>query len=317
MHLSTLALLAVTLPGLTVGVARADVLACYAEGNTAMKGGDFAAAARAYATAREQPDCEATRDGLMFNEAVALDKLGEATATADDDRPLCAALYAYRRASKVARDATRPTIEAAMARLAPQCPPAGALRIVCEPAGGTVAIEGIGRPQACPAQFEDLRPRTYTGEVVAAGRTVPFEVAVPAGQRVEHRVSTAAEVPVPTPLPPPDDISLAPWAWTAIGLGVAAAGAATYGYVEGRDLVEQADAANASLDAGRLSTADYNRRYDDLSDQHESMQALHLGGVIAAGALLTAGITLLVLDETTTVEPVVGPTTGVQVRWGP
>lgn len=311
------------------GAASADALACYAEGNAAMKAGDYAAAAEAFAAARTRRSCDPARDGLLFNEAAALDKLAEETATPDDDRPYCRALYAYRRAHEKARDATRPAIDAAIDRLSRLCPPAGALRVVCQPAGGEVVIRGVKQGQSCPALFASLRPGTHRGEVIADGRSVPFEVQVRSGQRVEHTVLVEATAPIgpdPSVEPPPPSTpapdpgpSLAPWAWTAIGLGVAAAGVATYAYVDGLSVVDDLEALNGRYDRREVTQADYDARYADITGQYETAQALHLGGVIAAGALLTTGAVLWVLDpgEQVTVEPVVGAMSGVRVRWGP
>lgn len=305
------------------GAASADVLACYADGNAAMKAGDFEAAAEAFAAARTRRSCDPARDGLLFNEAAALDKLAEKVATPDDDRPYCRALYAYRRALEKARDATRPAIDAAIDRLSRQCPPAGALRVVCGPAGGTVAVQGVKQRRSCPALFADLRPGTHRGEVITDGRKVPFEVQVPSGRRVEHRVAVeAVEAVGPAePVAPPGEPgpSLAPWAWTAIGLGVAAAGVATYAYVGGLSAVDDLEGLNGRHSRSEVTQAEYDARYADLSDQYETAQVLHLGGVIAAGALLTTGAVLWVLDpgEQVTVEPVVGAMSGVRVRWGP
>ncbi len=324
---------AVALVALMAAPALADTLACYKAGTAAMKADDFAAAAEAFAAAAEKPTCAGVRDGLLYNEAAALDRLA-AAASAGDDMPFCRALRAYRRALPVARAATRPVIEKQIAALSPRCPPAGALKIVCEPAGGTVSLEGLTRKQPCPARFDDLRPRTWRGEVTAAGITAPFEVEVRSGQRIEHRV--VLDLPSPTPADPGETPGLTvggttttvepgggplTWiGWGAIALGAASAGVATYAYLDGRALVEEADALAADE---TLSRAEYDSAYAAAEADHASRKNLHLGTTIAAGALVTTGVVLLLLDDgppaegEARLEPIIGPVSGVRVHFWP
>lgn len=303
--------------------AAADTLACYASGSAAMRADDHARAAEAFHVASTDAACASARPGLIYNEAVAWERLAETLDTSEDDAPICRALYAYRRALAIADAATRPAILTAIERLQPRCPPAGSLRIVCEPEGGSVSLHGRVRHLACPADFDDLRPRTWRGEVIVGGRAVPFEVSVPTGQRVVHRVLTAPEPPIVAPQPeppppaeqvvdeaPPPPPPLAPYGWAAIAAGAASAGVAVYAYSESRTLVDRARRAN---EEGRAD--DWRRGLDD----YEHNEVVYVSSMIAAGVLVSTGITLLLLDgdEDRAVEPVVGAISGIRVRFWP
>ena len=263
------------------------------------------------------------RDGLLYNEAAALDRLAE-SAAGDDDRPFCRALQAYRKALPVARNATRPVIEKQVAALSRKCPPAGALRVVCVPTGGTVALDGIRRKQPCPARFDDLRPRTWTGVVTAAGRAVPFEVEVPTGQQVEHRVVLDATPTEPAPAstvsaaqvpaPPSSGVSMSTLGWGAIALGAASAGVATYAWIDPLSLIDDGQAAidRGDVEGHRAAEQSYGDR-----------ETLHLITSLTAGALVATGLALLYLGDETPpegaahIEPIVGPVSGLRIRFWP
>lgn len=307
--------------------AAADTLACFAEGQRAIQADDFAVAADAFAAAADRAECAATRSFLLFNAAVALDK--RAAGTDDDDPAHCRALGAYRAAAEEATEETRPAIEDGVRRLGRACPPSGALRIVCTPAGGTVALVGVPLSRPCPAQFDDLRPRRYRGTVTAAGRVVPFEVDVPSGQRIEHSVSLEDPAPLataPTPVEPAP--RLAPYGWAAVGLAAVGAGVATYAWFEGDALVDEQAGLDRASDGQPLSDEalrSYEAESARIEGDHGTMKTLHLVSVIASGALLAGGITLLVLDdpspavegEVGAAQVFLGPVSGVRITFGP
>lgn len=282
----------VALPGF------AQEVDCYREGVEAMRAERFEVAAEAFARMQRAPACAGTIDGLMYNEAVALHRLARAQADAVDDSPRCRALYAYRRALPVAREATRPLIEEGIAELAPTCPPAGGLRVVCDPPGATVRVPALGVDRGCPALYDDVRPRVYTGEAISGGAVEQFEVKVESGQVAEVLVTFPALPPglkPAEPVAPVDEgVGLAPYGWIGAGLAAVSLGTAVWAYAQGAAAADEAAVISALPFDERTDRDD--AAYADARERNAAYAPLYLGAVIGGILFGAASATLFALD---------------------
>ncbi|MCA9538702.1 MAG: hypothetical protein KC620_07420 [Myxococcales bacterium] len=102
-------------------VASAHAIDCYAVGNQALDAKRFADAVRAFDTAAELKECQASRGGLLYNKAVALQRLVEAGGGSE---LACEAAATYR--TVIGLEPTSRTAKAsseALAEVEPLCNP--------------------------------------------------------------------------------------------------------------------------------------------------------------------------------------------------
>lgn len=265
----------VTLSGLIVGLATAPAVAapeCAAPGQTALDGGQIAAAITAFEIALENPACGNDRDALTLGLATAMHRQAE---EAGEGRRFCDAKQKYILAAESIDAAIAAKGKAGVEATTGACDEAwkGKLTVECQ-SGGEAFIERLGGAKACPATFEGIKAGTYQGELRADGRTAPFIATVTPGADVKVTAELAPEG---------GGGQVSTWAWVAAGASLAAFAGAGVAAFNTSNIADQAKRPENVAD------------FDDLEADHGTQATLHYA-LLGAGVALAGVATWLFLD---------------------